>query len=188
LKLERTAMSAGPSLQSLAASGLYACVLLACFAAAVTAQRKQQLPGHFWTWFVLGIFFGGLVALRVVGLEETVRSGLRASLQTEGSYDERRSIQGPIVASLVMLSGVCGLFLLYRINRHLRGRRNFVRVAAIAAACAMLVLITLRVTSLHAIDALLYGPLKLNWVIDIGASLTVLFGAIFYIRLVLRNP
>jgi hypothetical protein len=40
----------------------------------------------------------------------------------------------------------------------------------------------LRVISLHAIDALLYGPIKLNWVIDLGTSLIVLSAAAYYTR------
>jgi hypothetical protein len=46
----------------------------------------------------------------------------------------------------------------------------------------------LRIASLHMIDALLYGPLKLNWVIDIGGSLVVLVAAIYYVQLVHTRP
>jgi hypothetical protein len=52
----------------------------------------------------------------------------------------------------------------------------------------MVMLLGLRIVSLHQIDVLLYGPAKLNWVIDIGASLTVLTAAGFYIRLVSHRP
>jgi hypothetical protein len=46
----------------------------------------------------------------------------------------------------------------------------------------------LRLASLHAVDALLYSPVKLNWVIDLGASLVVMLSAIGYIRLVRARP
>ncbi|MFY7744441.1 MAG: hypothetical protein ACOVQY_03395 [Erythrobacter sp.] len=34
----------------------------------------------------------------------------------------------------------------------------------------------------------LYGPLKLNWVIDLGATLTVLVAAAYYVRIVRVRP
>lgn len=175
------------SVLSLGASGLYGCVLIACLAAAVTARRSRQMPGHVWTWLLLALFFAALVALRLLDVEETVRDSLRAAMRSEGSYRERRDLQGPIVAAIILLTGAGALALLYRTTRNLRGRRNVARVAALVAALAMLVLVTLRMISLHAIDALLYGPLKLNWLIDLGASLTVLGGAIYYMRLVSRQ-
>lgn len=51
----------------------------------------------------------------------------------------------------------------------------------------MLGLILLRTISFSAFDRLLYGPLKLNWVGDIGAASLVLGAALFYIR-VARDP
>jgi hypothetical protein len=52
----------------------------------------------------------------------------------------------------------------------------------------MLFLVILRVISLHMIDRLLFGPLKLNWIGDIGASLVVLGAAIYYMKLVRERP
>lgn len=180
-------MPFGHSILNLAASGIYGCVLIMCLAAAITARGSRQLPGHVWTWLVLALFFAALVPLRLFEIEETVRDSLRAALRAEGNYRERRDIQGPIVAAIIMLVGAGALALLYRTTRNVRGRRNVARVAALVAALAMLVLITLRMISLHAIDALLYGPVKLNWVIDLGASLTVLGAAAYYTRLVRRQ-
>jgi len=77
--------------------------------------------------------------------------------------------------------------LLYRWGLGLRGRRNVARLAAVLAACAMLFLMALRAISLHPIDALLYGPLKLNWIVDLGASFLVLGSAIHYTRIVRRT-
>jgi hypothetical protein len=57
--------------------------------------------------------------------------------------------------------------------RAAHGRRNMALFVAFAALATMVMLLGLRTVSLHQIDVLLYGPTKLNWVIDIGASLTV---------------
>jgi hypothetical protein len=50
----------------------------------------------------------------------------------------------------------------------------------------MIGLIILRLISLHALDQLLFGSLKLNWVGDLGAAAAVFGSALYYI-LLLRN-
>ena len=47
----------------------------------------------------------------------------------------------------------------------------------------MIGVMVLRTISFSALDKLLYGPFKLNWVGDIGAALLVLGAAVFYLRL-----
>ena len=180
-------MSTGPSMLSLVASSLYALVFLGCLVAAIAASRSRQAPGHRWMWLALALFFAGLAALRMLEIEDMVRDAMRQSMRDEGVYSERRSVQRPIVASLVVLVGAGGSLLLYRWGLGLRGRRNVARLAAVLAACAMLFLMALRLISLHAIDVLLYGPLKLNWIVDLGASFLVLGSAIHYTRIVRRT-
>ena len=59
-----------------------------------------------------------------------------------------------------------------------------IAVAAAAAGCGiMLAVIAMRVISLHAMDFLLYGPPKLNWIGDLGASCMVMAAAVYYILL-----
>lgn len=53
---------------------------------------------------------------------------------------------------------------------------------------AMMMLLGLRIVSLHQIDQLLYGPKKLNWLVDIGASLLAMGAAVVYIRVVIGRP
>jgi hypothetical protein len=180
-------MPLGHSLLSLAATGVYGCVLLMCLAAAWTASSSRQMPKHVWTWLLLALFFAVLVVLRLFEVEDAVRGSLRTAMRARGSYDQRRAIQGPIVAAIILLAGATALVLLNRIARKVRGQRNLALAAALGAAFAMLVLIALRVISLHVIDAFLYGPLKLNWVIDLGTSLIVLSAAAYYTRLVRRQ-
>lgn len=181
-------MPAGLSTLSLAASGVYAFVLLSCTAAAITSRRFRQAPGHYWTWLTLAILFGVLIALRLAAAEEWLRATFRASVRASGEYDQRRQLQGPIVAAIFVIAGTGALALLYRTTRHLRGRRNVALLVAVFAALAMVFLLALRLASLHAIDALLYGGAKLNWLIDLGASLAVMLAAATYIRLVRARP
>lgn len=180
-------MPIGPSMLSLVASGLYASVVLACLAAAFTARGSRQLHGHVWTWLLLALFFALLVALRLLDIEEIVRNGLREAMRADGSYGARRGFQTPIVAAILAIAGTGGLVLLYRLSRNVKGRRNKARTVAMVAALAMLFLMTLRMISLHAVDALLYGPIKINWLVDLGSSLTVMLGALYYVKIVRRH-
>ncbi|MDZ4275523.1 MAG: hypothetical protein U0995_05760 [Erythrobacter sp.] len=181
-------MISGPSTFSLAASGLYGIVMLACFAAAATARRQRQVSGHLRTWLMLAMFFAVLIALRLVNAEEWLRAILRDYLRISGHYGDRRSLQSPLAVVILTIAGVGAMFAVQRWARNLRGRRNMARLAGVLAAAAMVCLMALRIASLHMIDALFYGPLKLNWVIDIGGSLVVLVAAIYYVQLVHTRP
>jgi O-antigen ligase len=182
-------MQAGaPSILSLGAAGLYALVLAACLLAAITASRLRQPFAHRRTWVLVGLAFGALALMRIAGLEEIVRDVLRSELRVEGGYDQRRALQRPLAFGVIAV--VSGLFAwgLWHQWRAAQGRRNMALFVAFAALTTMVMLLGLRIVSLHQIDVLLYGPAKLNWVIDIGASLTVLAAAAFYIWLVSRRP
>ena len=47
-------------------------------------------------------------------------------------------------------------------------------IVAVKDGLSLVFLLLLRIVSLHSVDLLLYGPLKLNWVIDLGACAIVL--------------
>lgn len=142
------------------------------------------MPTHWQTWLILAMLFGVLAVLRFYAVEEILRDSLRAHLRTQGTYGDRRNVQAPLVAMLLAITGATVFALLYRWSRVLRGRRNLARMVAVTAALGMLFLMTVRLASLHALDALLYGPVKLNWIVDLGASATVLGAAVYYVRLV----
>lgn len=180
--------TATPSLLSLSAAGLYLLVMAVCLGAAMVASRHRQSPNHARTWLVIGLAFALLAAMRITGLEEIVRDLFRDVLRVEGTYADRRSIQRPLAVAVIF--GVMGLaaWVLYRQSRRARGRRDLALLAAVASVILMLLLLGLRIVSLHQLDRLLYGPLKLNWVTDIGASLLTMGAAAVYMRLVTRRP
>ncbi len=181
-------MTSVPSMLSLVASGLYGAVALACLAAVAAALCFRQMPGHVWTWLLLALFFGVLIALRLASAEEWLRAALRDCLRESGHYGDRRSLQALLVAAILVIAGTGAMLVLHRWARHLRGCRNLARLAGVLGAAAMVFLMALRLASLHLVDALLFGPVKLNWLIDIGASLAVLVAASYYALVVRARP
>ena len=159
-------------------------VALTCFAAVLAAQRARQPAEHARTWLLIALLFGVLIIWRGFAAEEWFRALMREYLRETATYDDRRSVQAPIIAVVIVAAGMGGLLFLYRWGRLVRGRRNYARLVAVLAAVAMLLLIALRLASLHVVDGILFGALKLNWVIDIGTSFLVLASAIAYFRIV----
>ena len=180
-------VTAGPSILSLTAAGLYAVILCACLFAATTARRYHQPFGHLRTWCLIALFFGALALMRIENAEELLRNMLRAEFRQDGQYEVRRTWQFPLVVALIV--SFAGLFLwgLWRQWQAAYGKRNMALFVALAAVGAMMFLISLRIVSLHQTDHALYGPPKLNWIIDIGSSVTVLAAAAFYVHRVARR-
>lgn len=177
-------MQAEFSLLSLIACGIYAMVAFACVKAAGEARAKRQQGWHAKTWTSIAIFFAILIITRLVGLEDLLREGLREWLQAEGLRDRRRAIQGPAIAVAIALFAAAGMLAVYWVAQRISGRRNIAVAAALGACGAMVGVIALRIISFHALDRFLNGPLKLNWVGDMGASFAVLAFAIYYIGIV----
>lgn len=180
--------TAAPSILSLMAAGLYTVIVAVCLYAATVARRSSQPRAHYWIWGLIGLGFGAFALLRIVGAEEMLRMMLRDQLSSDGIYATRRSIQRPVVIVLMLMftaSMLWGLMQQYRAAMH--GRRNTALFIALAAVATMLFVMGLRIISLHQVDWVLYGPAKLNWFLDIGASLTVAAAAVYYVRLVWRR-
>jgi hypothetical protein len=181
-------VSAAPSILSLSAAGLYTLVLGVCLFAATTAGRHRQPFAHIRTWVLIAVIFGVLALMRIGGTEEVLRTILRDELRIEGGYAARRAWQRPAVLALTVT--FAGLFLwgLLQQYRAAHGRRNVALFAAFAAVGMLMFLMALRIVSLHQVDMLLYGPIKLNWIVDIGSSVSVMAAAVLYTRYVQRRP
>jgi hypothetical protein len=159
-------------------------VAATCAAAAYMAVSRQQARWHLTVWTVVALLFALLAVLRFLALEEMLRDSLRLALVMEGTYDERRSVQRPLVAALIVLAAAAAGWFSVRVLRGIRGRRNIAAVAAGLAASIMVFLVTLRLISLSPVDALLYGAFKLNWIVDIGSSMIACGCALTYWQVV----
>ena len=164
------------------AAALYFGVALACLWA--SRGRPARDPARF--WLLVAAIFIGLAVLRALAAEDLARDQLRHFLDQENAREWRRTIQMPLAASMGLIAmGLIGW--MARQLRHLRDRpRSRLRVIASMALVAMAGLMALRIVSLHFTDWLLFsgliGPIRLNWIIDLGASGTVLLCAILHRR------
>ncbi|MEM9310795.1 MAG: hypothetical protein AAGA34_05050 [Pseudomonadota bacterium] len=176
-------MSDGPSALSLAAAALYALVALSCVWAANSAARVRARSWHWRGWVALVILFLVLFILRVTMAEDVLRNSLRTILRASEAYDNRRDWQALVVAGVGLVVAGLAAWLSYRALQGSRRRPDVALMLALAAGFAMIGLVVLRLVSFHWVDRVLNGPLKLNWLGDIGSSLVVLGAASFYVWL-----
>lgn len=170
-----------PTALSLAAAAIYLGVLLSCLFAGLEAMKQRRSPWHWRIWFAIAALFGLFAVVRGLALEELMRDHLRAEFFNDGLYEQRRNVQRPIAAFAIAIAAALVLLVPMRFAKSFRSRRGLAVFAACASALAMVFLRVMRLISLHQIDALLYGPLKLNWIIDLGASLMVAAAAAVFI-------
>lgn len=175
------------SVLSLLAIGLYALVMGACIVGAAIAWNRREARWHIVSWLTLAALFCGLIVSRYLGLEEVVRETMRQALRDGGFYYERRGIQSSIAGAMLLLAPAVAAVFFWRKFRRMRGRRERAVKVALLAGSGMVGLVCLRLISLHSFDVILFGPLKLNWFADIGASLAVILAAAYYMRLVLAR-
>lgn len=175
----------GPTMLSLIAAAIYAAVVLMCLAAAFVAVSKRQVSGHVIMWSAIALVFVCLVFLRINNLEDIWREELRAMMRAEGHYSDRRTFQGPVAAGLMILTALAAYSWFVRKYRPARGRRNVAVAVAQLGVFVMVGTVALRMVSFSFIDKFLYGPLKLNWVGDIGSALLVAGCAAYYIIVVI---
>lgn len=151
------------------------------------AVSRQQQGSHARSWGLIALFFTLLVILRLFDLEELWRTELRDWSRASETYGDRKGIQLPLTIGIVVIAGIAAFAWVVRSMRMAQGRRNIALAAAQLGALAMFILIVLRMISFSTLDKILYGPAKLNWVGDLGATALVAGCAIFYV-VVVRSP
>jgi len=169
---------------SLIAACLYGAVVASCLLALGSAVMRRQTSWHVLGWSAIAVLFVALGVMRLFAFEDLLREALRTVVRNQGAYDNRREFQGPVFAALFIAAAFFGGFWFYRTSRTVGGRRNVATMIAIGCAFALAFLVMLRIVSLHSVDQLLYGALKLNWIIDIGSSIVVLACGVYYWRVV----
>lgn len=132
-------------------------------------------------------FFAIMIAMRAFDWEDSFRQVMRRSLRADQAYESRRDFQRPMVAAAVVVFACLAMWMVSHVVRAAGSRRRIALACASLATLALAGLLILRIISLHQIDRLLYGPLKLNWLGDIGLSVTALAAAVYYIRVLTKR-
>ncbi len=122
----------------------------------------------------------GFALMRVFAVEEWLRSDLREMLYERHSYEQRRVLQEPLTVLIIVGAAGAAAWIMSFVMTSVKGRRNVALITALGCSGGLIVLAAFRVISLHFIDDLLYGPLKLNWCQDLGLSLSVLACGVRY--------
>ncbi|WFL75973.1 hypothetical protein P7228_08105 [Altererythrobacter arenosus] len=171
-----------PSMLSLIAAALYLGVAAVAGRAGKTSGLGGGEKGDMAWWFAIASLFVLLAAMRVFLVEDQVRMAFRAVLSGAELYETRRSLQRPLaLLALLATSAVLGA-IIWTAIRETRALVRALRLAQLAA-CAMIALVGMRLISLGPIDYVLFGPLRPNWIIDLGASLCVGLAASRYAAL-----
>jgi len=169
---------------SLVACLIYVAVAGTCSLAAIASQTSTSR--RFW---VMGaVFFLALATLRFTGIEAYVTNGLRGWLYEAGTYQDRRDIQRPLAAgAVVALSGAL-FFFYWKRPKPRAGPREWSKFWGMLGIVAMGGVIAMRLISFHELDRLLYGPIKMNWILDIGSSALVMWAALRFRKLADGGP
>ncbi|TRD11670.1 hypothetical protein FGU71_07185 [Erythrobacter insulae] len=180
-------MMTGASNLSLIASAIYGIVFLTTLLAAVAAAKTHQKQWHILSWVWLAAVFAAMAAARIYQVEDVMRDELREMLRAQGNYNTRRVFQGAIAVALAgVIAALCAWWFVRR-GRYLHGKRNVAVALANAAGAGLIMLVMMRLISLSQIDWFLFGPLKLNWIADLGFSFAVSGASISYVWWVSRR-
>lgn len=176
----------------IASFGYLVAGLAACVAAVATFRRARSHGRHAAAlirdtkaWSAVCCSFGIFFFMRVLQVEDRFRSIARGWLMEEHGYSKRWDWQAPAAALLVLVISAA-LFVIWLRRGQRRERNPRLPMAlrlALGAVGTMIVLIMLRLVSLHAIDTILYRGPRLNWVLDTANTVTVILtGAVTVIR------
>lgn len=177
-------MSIDPSVLTYSACALYGFVVCGCLLATRLVGLHRQADWQGRVWLFLAALFVALAASRLMGIEEGLREALREALREGGNYGGRRGFQAIIAGTIIMLTATGFGVAFFKAARRVRGKRSITALVALFAGAAMVFLVAVRMVSIHVLDWFLYGPLKLNWVGDIGLSLIVLAASLYFVKLV----
>ncbi|MGQ7829919.1 hypothetical protein [Altererythrobacter sp. Z27] len=174
----------GPSELSLLGAGLYVLVALACIMTALAARGAGEARSGPRGWLVIGACFLLFALMRFLQTEDILGDLLRGLFERFDAREDRQTFQWPLSLLALAIVAVSAV----RFTRRIRAAGIWSRSATVdwarMATLCMVALIGLRLISLHRVDAILFspaiGPLRINWMLDIGFSATVLIAALAY--------
>jgi amino acid transporter len=147
----------------------------------------RQIAWHGWLWVIVALVFIALALVQVCAVEEWMSADVRSMLRKGGVYKDRGYIQKPLMAVLLLIALALAAGLVCFIAKGAGRRGDIAAIGGLGCTGAMILLAAIRLVSLHSTDALLFGPLRLNWCIDFGLSFAVLACALRYLAVMHRT-
>ncbi len=167
---------------------LYCAAIGSCLRAAASAGRSGLPKRHRSTFLGTAALFAFFALSRLLSGEDALREWLRAQLREQGAYADRGDIQAVLVVVLALIAIGAAAFLVKRLWSSRSRPLSFLRQATMLAGLSFAALYGLRIISLHSVDAVLYaGPLRPNWIGDIGLTLAITAMALIYSRLAAKR-
>ncbi len=167
---------------------LYCAAIASCLRAAASAGRSGLPKRHRSTFLGTAALFAFFALSRLLSGEDRLREWLRAQLREQGAYADRGDIQTVLVLVLALVAIGTLAFLVKRLWSVRTRPLSFLRQATVVAGLSFTALYALRIISLHSVDAVLYaGPLRPNWISDIGLTLAITAMGLIYTRLARKH-
>lgn len=161
--------------------------------AAMSAARRSwvfarpQRETHL--WLAIAAVLLALAVFRLGNGEDLLRQDVRAWAAASNLYADRRMWQAPFAAAVFLGAALAGFLMMRRWQKSRVDKGQWALRIALLAVAAFLPLYAIRLISLHITDVLLYsGPVRLNWILELGICGAVLVCAIFYGESVKRRP
>jgi hypothetical protein len=178
-------------LVTLLALALYAAGCISAVGASAMAISRGRTRAEWVTWVLAVLTMSAVFLIRLYDLEDLARDLVREHLVASGAYADRWSFQAPVAAAIVLVSAGCAWLALLSVqNFRRRSRTQLLLLAGRFGMLGFVPLFAVRIVSLHMTDQLLYaGPVRLNWVLDLGLTLMVGGSAAVYVLLLVsRRP
>lgn len=176
------------SLMSFAALAVYSATIVAALSAYRRAWIYERPARIGRGWLAVAFGFACLMAVRLAGLEELARQSMRQWVMGHQLYELRRSFQAPLAALVVAIAFAAALAAWYFWLRKSAPRERWMQRIAFLSLASFAPLYALRLVSLHATDKLLYsGPIRLNWILELGLCLAAGASAIAFGEIVKRR-
>lgn len=177
------------SLPILVAIAVYFIVALLCLSAALAGALSRRPVRQPRRWLACAAFFGLLAFVRLLDVENRTRETLRAISRGMGEYEDRGTVQVPLVGVTLILALALAILAGRSWMRRRSSRSDRLLLLGQMAVLGFLPLYALRIISLHQVDRILYGgSLRLNWTLDLGLAALAAGSAMLYVQHCRRFP
>ena len=176
-------------LPTLLITAAYAAVAMLCLSAGLAGVLTRRAGSQARRWLACAGFFALLTIVRILDLEERTRLALRTISRGMGEYEERSTLQVPLVGATLILGLALAIVACRSWMRQKGSRSGRLVLLGELAVLGFAPLYALRIISLHQVDRILYGGgFRLNWILDLGLTALAAGSAILYVLHCRRFP